>query len=172
MDNNKGSRIASYERVVGKRLFLQYVAGVNKPAIWAFINEKDRRVYVAGSKQPLSAAMALIADLYSEKKAKNPQMKRDKRQLRFKLLEVTNDLRLMKYVWMDKYIELGYTIYNTVKMPRYTVDIYFDFKARMFDLLLVSAGKRVKFVKSFKTEEEALLYSKSKDIWQLLRESK
>ena len=165
----KGSKINSYEKLFQRRLFLQYIGIMNKPSVWALINEKHKRVYIGASKEPLSALMSLLGQLYSKHRTKMPLLKEDRKWCLFKILETTNELRVSKWEWMDKYIKMGYSLYNIETLPKYTVRLQINIHKKLIYVQLVSGGGRVKTVGEFKTEDEANEFIAANSIFSMMR---
>ena len=166
------SKILSYEKVIRKGYFLKYLAQANKSAIYALINERDKRVYVGSAKYPISEAGRVISDIYSPMRCIYQQMKTDKKRLKFLILEYTKQLKIDKWKWMDYYKTLGYSIYNESIMPIYSIRKFNNVSTRKVEVQIVTKGKRVSFVKEFKTNDEADLYIKDTSIFDMLRIAK
>lgn len=143
-----------------KRLLLN-----NKPSVLALVNEKDKKVLIQYSNNPMKALGALVADL-SNNTHNNKELRKDKKRLRFKLLEQTfHPSYKLKYI--DLYKAQGYTLYNTEKLPQYEYRITI-LEDMTVEVRLVSKGKRVKSIKKFDTIEGAKMFVSNIPIWEAL----
>lgn len=92
-------------------------------AIFALVNEFDKRVYV-GYSATLQTRLGAISGEILNKTWKYQAMIDDCNKLQLKILETRLELNFVKY-YMDQYRNMGYEIYNaTAKVPlKYTFSI-------------------------------------------------
>lgn len=164
------SKVFSYTNILSKRLFLQFIGKVNHSAVWAFVNEKDKKVYIAASKLPITAASGVVSGLYTTHKPRIKEMKKHRHKLAFKILEHCKTLSFSKWEWMDRYQKMGYSLYNTETVPLYRTEIAMNTKTKTMDVQVITKGKRVYYIKSFLSLQEAEEYVSNTSVFTMLRQ--
>lgn len=139
-----------------KSTFLRYAIKHEGCACYAFINEKKKRAYIQSTSSLFTSLSRNIVSI-ANKQHKNKQLRIDRGQLKFKFLESFEHASAClsyKMKWVEHYKELGYSLYNLEKMPKYLkrIGLNSNFKVQV---QILSAGKRIFGVKEFDTIEEA-----------------
>lgn len=149
-------RIQSYSKLFEKRLFLQYIATESRPGVFAFINEKKKRIYI-GYSRTIVQTMVNIAQELGNRTHASKEMRKDLKQLNFKVLEHCEPQygSAMKVKWISFYQSLGYALYNTDKVPSYTYRTVILDESFKIQVQLYSKGRRSFPVKEFSTQVEA-----------------
>lgn len=162
-------RHESYSKVITKHYFLEYIIETNHSGVYALINEKHKRVYIQGAKRILSSAMDLLGSI-GDNSCPTKELIDDRSNLSLKILEQNinpKHIKILKYKWIDKYKTEGYTIYNTEKLPVYNKTIIIN-EDGLFELLVITGGKRVRSVKTFSDRQSLDKYVESTNVYDML----
>lgn len=167
------TKIKSYQKILEKRLFFQYLVDFNKPSIIALINEKDKKIYIQSAKHPMVAIASLVREL-GHKYHGNIKLRKDVRRLQVKILEsfeTGRELSIEKAKWMYEYLKLGYQLYNKERLPIYTLIKQVDETEDGFDVTVVvkTAGKRLYPVQTFLNHQEADQFISQVNVFDALR---
>lgn len=84
---------------------------MNKPGIWAFVNDTDRIVYLSYSKNILSSISRNIKEI-SDKSHSCKKLIRDKSKIQILLIEDRCQKAKLGY-WVEYYRNNGYTLYRS-----------------------------------------------------------
>lgn len=168
--------VNTYQKQLEKRLFFRFLLKANKSGVYALVNEKQKKILVQSASHVMKHLGNNVA-LLSKKIHPNKQLKKDRRYLSIKLLEQCDSAykEVCKLKWIEHYRNLGYIIYNTEKLPVYTVRktiVYANTSSFRMQVQLVSKGKRVVPVKNFLTDTEASEFIKTTTVYDLLLMSK
>lgn len=157
--------MSAYKKQLEKRLFLRYLLDDlgSAPCVWALINERDKRIYIQASLSPLQVIGRNLSDLAGLIHS-NKDLIRDKKRLRLAILQRFSErpkAQLYKMTHIDRYTQLGYTIYNKERLPSYKSRIVLRQDGAVVQV--VSKGKRVTDIKVFdsyaKAQEYLMKYS-------------
>lgn len=164
-------------KLLEKRLLFRDLMEASGPAIYCLINEKDKRVYVL-STTDLVKSVAAQASMLGRRTHPIKALKRDKKYIAFKLLEMiketdalslANALFIAKYRWIAHYDahNEAYAHYNAHRTPTYRARISYTetYKAQVE---LVSNGRKIYPVREFATEAEAQAFIANNTIISLL----
>lgn len=148
---------------------------INKPGVYALVNEKSKMVLIQASNDVVKHLGSNVASLAKRVHA-NKQLRVDRKYLNFKLLEhcESSHKDILKLKWIHHYQQLGYTLYNTEKLPQYKIRrrlVTSDEPGRklMCQVQLVSGGKRVVAVKEFDTDLEAKEFMNTTSLYDMLK---
>lgn len=166
------SKIDSYKTQFEKRLFFRFLLEYNKAGVYALINEKHKKIFIQSSSNIINHVGNQV-NLLSKRHHFNKLLIKDRKYLNIKLLEYCENRfkDIMKLKWIEHYKSLGYTIYNTEKIPVYRVRkavVMLERGLMDMQVQLVSLGKRVSPVASFKTEIEADEFIKNNTVYDML----
>lgn len=135
------------------------------PVIYALVNEKKKKAYIASTSNFIVGLARLLSSL-SDGSHRSRELRREKLQLSLRLLEVLPDARLgdaYKIKHINAFKDMGYSIYNPERVARYSRRVGFSAGA-LPQVQVISAGKRILPVKDFRTLEEAEAFLASSTI--------
>lgn len=163
-------------KLLEKKLLFRGLMEASGPAVYCLINERDKRVYILATSD-LIKSLASQSSMLGRRSHPLKELKRDKKNIVFKLLETIEDtpdvillsdaLFISKYKWIKHYSDLGYTLYNSNRSPKYKTRVSYTetYKARVD---LVTGGRKVFPVKEFDTEAQATAFIANNSVFDLL----
>lgn len=162
-------------KLLEKKLFYRALMEAAIPAIYALINERDKKIYIIATLDLTKSLSAQASQLGRRTHSIKP-LKKDKGLVTFKLLETIDapdaarlsaTLHVAKYKWTEHYTTQGYTHYNETQMPCYKARVSYTetYRARVD---LVTNGRKVFPVREFKTQAEAEAFIANNSIFDLL----
>lgn len=89
---------------------LQTLTDINKPGIWAFVNDIDRMVYLSYSNNILTSVSRNVREL-TDKSHSSKSLVKDKSKLQIQIIEFNCDKAKLTY-WLDYYKTKGYSLYR------------------------------------------------------------
>jgi hypothetical protein len=139
------------------------------PSVFAIINEKKKKVFIAASSNPHQSLGTIVHSLKNKTHA-NKELRADLKNLSFSLLESTENakfLQALKFKWRLHFESLGYTLYNVDNVGSYSL------KMRVLDIAkvqvgLLSKGKRFLPVQLFDNVWDAKSFIESTSITDAL----
>lgn len=172
----KNSKTLSYKKTFEKKLFLRYLLMTNQPAVYALVNEKDKKIFIGCSNDPIKALGAHIAML-ANRTHNSRALRKDRNKLKMIILCHCESKykEIHKLIEIDAAIKRGYTLYNIENLPKYKVRIrlvaqIYAGHGYKVKVQLVNKGKRVFNVASFNTRQEAEEWLKLNDnIYDMLK---
>lgn len=102
---------------------LKQLISYSIPGIWGLINKKDKRIFISGSENILSAVSRNIEELLLKNHSCR-NLLRDIPNLELIVLETNtpkNQRKAKQSFWMDHYLSQGYTLYRTKPPVSYRV---------------------------------------------------
>lgn len=166
------SKINSYKKILEKKLLFKYLLGdLSSPSIYAFVNEKDKKILIQASSEPMASIGRQVSDL-GNRIHSNRELKKDRKHLRLIILQTNivnlKLLKIEKLKFIMEYIKDGYTLYNKEKIPTYNIRKYFN--GFNLEVQLISKGKRVISIRdNFKSDSEANKFISENSVISLLR---
>jgi hypothetical protein len=162
-------KIDAYRRMSGKRLFLRFLMEADGSGVLSLVNERDKRVFVLGSRAPIKALGQLMSNL-AKKTHPSKQLLKDVKRLFLRFEKQTPHYDTEKLRVMQAYLDQGYTLYNA-KMPSYRPYVDIDLQG-ILHLSVLTGGRRKRTIRRFATQEELTAYMVGKDVFDLLEEIK
>jgi hypothetical protein len=89
---------------------LQTLTDINKPGVWAFVNDTDRIIYLSYSNNILTSISRNVREL-NDKSHSSKSLIRDKSKLQIQIIEFNCDKAKLGY-WVDHYRNNGYSLYR------------------------------------------------------------
>lgn len=138
-------------------LFKQLLS-LPKTAVFAFINDRTKRVYVTYSSTFKTRLMQIISEI-STKRWKYRGMLNELRDMELVILDKNipeNDLKIFTKYHRDQYRNMGYTRYEKEKIPlQYTFSIRFTVKTSSITVCAFNSRKESIVLGYFDSIEEA-----------------
>jgi hypothetical protein len=124
-------------------------------AIFAIINEPDRKVYI-GYSEVLPARLGQIVTDINRDQWKYPQMVQERAKLSLLILD-TNPARLFVNYYKNKYRNMGYEIYNDDEKPhvQYKFKVVVDYRLGLIEIVAVTRRNDQISLGAFKKISEA-----------------
>lgn len=148
----------------------QILLNLPKRAIWAFINDTDRKIWVSHSRNVLRAFMHNLA-LIKNNLHQDTGLNVDQSKIRFLILEdceesvpKEDEFLLREAYWMEDYKKQGYTLYRDRTPLELTLRIESDRLFEEYKLVIVAKlidrNDKQRIVGVFDKESEALVWTK------------
>lgn len=137
---------------------LEPLLGLPKVCIYALVNTKDMKIQIYKTSSFINSISQLLREIHSGREYKD--ILEDKNSVSIVILEPCKkeDLNVLYSFYVQKYKEMGYTLYEDINITKYTLEkqiVYKDYKY-YYALYLVSPTKSTKI--------ELGLFSKHKDL--------
>lgn len=89
---------------------MQTLTQLNQPGVWAFVNDRDKIIYLSYSNNILSSVSRNVREL-TDKTHSCRRMVRDRSNLRIQIIEPNCQKAKLGY-WVDYYRNSGYSLYR------------------------------------------------------------
>jgi hypothetical protein len=138
---------------------MQTLTQLNQSGVWAFVNERDKIVYLSYSNNFLTSVSRNVREL-TDKSHSCRRMIRDKSKLQIQIIESNCHKARLGY-WIDFYRNKGYSLYrNKNGEVTYKVRISISEDYKVFVMLVNKRNDKV-VVGVFPNMEEAKVFSQT-----------